>query len=139
MKKKKRRLTEFYQELDLTPAISVALILVLIFITGATQIFQSWLTVNVPRVRRAPSAQKEHKTEFKVNIHLKKNGIILLNESPVDLKSLDSLLPLLLLRSPTGLVLVSADSAVSHGDVVEIIDIAKKNGAREVALLKRRK
>ncbi len=137
--RKKRKVKEEFFELDLTPAISVALILVLIFITGAAQIFQTWLTVSAPKVRKAPEKQEAEATEFKVNIHLKNTGEILLNESPVSLKSLDSLLPYLLIRSATGLVLVSADSEVEHGKVVEIIDLAKQRGAKEVALLKRRR
>ncbi|MEN3045405.1 MAG: biopolymer transporter ExbD [Candidatus Hydrothermales bacterium] len=138
MRKKRRILRDTGFEVDLTPAISVALILVLIFVTGATQIFQTWLTVTSPRVKKAPQVVgEEQKTEFKVNIHLLSNGQILLNEELVDQKKLDSLLPELMLRSATGLVLVSADSEVEHGKVVEIIDLAKQKGAREVALLRR--
>ncbi|MEN3043632.1 MAG: biopolymer transporter ExbD [Candidatus Hydrothermales bacterium] len=138
MIRKKKRIKDTDFELDLTPAISVALILVLIFITGATQIFQTWLTVTSPRVRKAPQViEKEQKTEFKVNIHLLSSGQILLNEEVITQKKLDSLLPELMIRSATGLVLVSADSEVEHGKVVEIIDLAKQKGAREVALLKR--
>jgi|Deesub1362B_J571_1020462.scaffolds.fasta_scaffold01473_6 biopolymer transport protein ExbD len=140
MRKKKRVLKEENFELDLTPAISVALILVLIFITGAAQIFQTWLTVSAPKVRKAMGKKRQSSTtEFKVNIHLTSEGQILLNETPVSFEKLDSLLPYLLVRSASGLVLVSADSEVEHGKVVEVIDLAKQKGAREVALLKRRR
>ncbi len=140
MRKKKRVLKEENFELDLTPAISIALILVLIFITGAAQIFQSWLTVSAPKVRKAMGKKRQSPTtEFKVNIHLTSEGQILLNETPVSFEKLDSLLPYLLVRSASGLVLVSADSEVEHGKVVEVIDLAKQKGAREVALLKRRR
>jgi len=140
MRKKKRRLKEDSFELDLTPAISIALILVLIFVTGAAQIFQTWLTVSAPKIRKATEEKRESSTtEFKVNIHLTSEGQILLNESPISFEKLDSLLPHLLIRSATGLVLVSADSEVEHGKVVEIIDLTKQKGAREVALLKRRR
>ncbi len=137
MKKKKEFLRKDDFELDLTPAINVALILVLIFITGAVTIFQTWLTVSSPKLKKAPNVQEQSSTEFKVNIHLSADGSILLNEEPVSVNKLDSLLPFLLIRSATGLVLVSADSQVEHGKVVEIIDLAKQNGAKEVALLKR--
>jgi len=140
MRKKKRKLKEENFELDLTPAISIALILVLIFITGAAQIFQTWLTVSAPKVRKVAGKKKQSSTtEFKVNIHLTSEGQILLNETPVSFEKLDSLLPYLLVRSASGLVLVSADSEVEHGKVVEVIDLAKQKGAREVALLKRRR
>ncbi|MEO0270133.1 MAG: biopolymer transporter ExbD [candidate division WOR-3 bacterium] len=137
MKRKKGFLKESDFEIDLTPAINIALILVLIFITGAVTIFQTWLTVSSPKVKKAPNVQEQTMTEFKVNIHLSADGNILLNEEPVNFNKLDSLLPYLLIRSATGLVLVSADSQVEHGKVVEIIDLAKQKGAREVALLKR--
>ncbi|MEO0269649.1 MAG: biopolymer transporter ExbD [candidate division WOR-3 bacterium] len=137
MKRKKGFLKESDFEIDLTPAINIALILVLIFITGAVTIFQTWLTVSSPKVRKAPNVQEQTMAEFKVNIHLSADGNILLNEEPVSFNKLDSLLPYLLIRSATGLVLVSADSQVEHGKVVEIIDLAKQKGAREVALLKR--
>lgn len=138
MRRKSRVIPGGDWSIDLTPGINVALLLVLVFVLGAAPIFQTWLTVTAPKVRKAPFEKKTPTTEFKVNIHIKENGEIILNEEPVAYGKLDSLLPELLARSPSRLVIVSADSLVPHGKVVEILDLAKQKGAVEVALLRKR-
>ncbi len=124
--------------IDLTPGINIALLLVLVFVLGAAPIFQTWLSVTAPKVRKAPFEKESPTTEFKVNIYIKENGQIVLNEQVVNYEKLDTLLPELLARSPSRLVIVSADSLVPHGEVVEILDLAKQKGAVEVALLRRK-
>lgn len=124
--------------IDLTPGINVALLLVLVFVLGAAPIFQTWLSVTAPKVRKAPIEKVSPVTEFKVNIHLRANGEIILNEEKITYEKLEEILPELLARSPSRLVIVSADSLVPHGKVVEILDLAKQKGAVEVALLRRK-
>ncbi len=135
---RRRTLTGGDWSIDLTPGINIALLLVLVFVLGAAPIFQTWLSVTAPKVRKAPFEKKSPTTEFKVNIHIKENGQIVLNEQAVTYEKLDTLLPELLARSPSRLVIVSADSLVPHGKVVEILDLAKQKGAVEVALLRRK-
>ena len=135
---KRRSLIGGAPPIDLTPGINVALLLVLVFVLGAAPIFQTWLTVTAPKVRKSPIEKASPTTEFKVNIYLKDNGEIILNEEKVTYEKLEQILPELLARSPSRLVIVSADSLVSHGRVVEILDLAKQKGAVEVALLRRK-
>ncbi len=135
---KRRSLIGGAPPIDLTPGINVALLLVLVFVLGAAPIFQTWLSVTAPKVKKAPIEKVSPTTEFKVNIHLKENGEIILNEEKVTYEKLEEILPELLARSPSRLVIVSADSLVSHGKVVEILDLAKQKGAVEVALLRRK-
>lgn len=135
---KRRTLTGADWSIDLTPGINIALLLVLVFVLGAAPIFQTWLSVTAPKVKKAPFEKRSPTTEFKVNIHIKENGQIVLNEQAVTYEKLDTLLPELLARSPSRLVIVSADSLVPHGKVVEILDLAKQKGAVEVALLRRK-
>ncbi len=134
----RRRLIGGAPPIDLTPGINVALLLVLVFVLGAAPIFQTWLSVTAPKVRKAPIEKVSPTTEFKVNIHLKQNGEIILNEEPITYEKLEEILPELLARSPSRLVIVSADSLVPHGKVIEILDLAKQKGAVEVALLRRK-
>ncbi len=135
---KRRSLIGGAPPIDLTPGINVALLLVLVFVLGAAPIFQTWLSVTAPKVRKAPIEKASPTTEFKVNIHLKENGEIILNEEKITYEKLEEILPELLARSPSRLVIVSADSLVPHGKVVEVLDLAKQKGAVEVALLRRK-
>jgi biopolymer transport protein ExbD len=126
------------EPISITPSINIALILVLIFLTGASQIFMRWLMINIPRVRTQVTKQ-ELKSEFKVNIYLKDDQTVYVNEEPVKYKDLPQLITELLARSKTRLVLVSAHPRVSHGAVVDILDLSRQCGAGELVLLRRKK
>lgn len=124
-------------EVPIAPTINVALLLVLFFMMSAPMMYHSGITISAPSLKKAATQKKE--TEVKVNVHITDEGIILLNNEPVNEEQFPQLLAELLARSTSRIVLVSADENVPHQSVVTVLDLAKQKGALKLAILKRKK
>ena len=124
-------------EVPIAPTINVALLLVLFFMMSAPMMYHSGITISAPSLKKAAKQKKE--TEVKVNVHITAEGIILLNNEPVNEEQFPQLLAELLARSVSRIVLVSADDTVPHQSVVTILDLANQKGALKLAILKRKK
>ncbi len=135
MARKRIRPTFRHEGLIITSLVDIALSLVIGFIVALPFFFESGIFVSASKV--SPTATPAV-SDVKVNIFLTKDGNILLNEEPVEMKKLEELLPLLLARSLERKVIVSAEKGVKYERVVAILDMAKRLGAGELCLLKRR-
>lgn len=124
-------------EVPIAPTINVALLLVLFFMMSAPMMYHSGITISAPSLKKA--VQKKKETEVKVNVHITDEGVILLNNEPVNEEQFPQLLAELLARSTSRIVLVSADENVPHQSVVTVLDLAKQKGALKLAILKRKK
>ena len=124
------------QGLILNSLVDIALSLVIGFIISIPIFFESGIFVNAPGVAQGRAAEV---SDIKVNIHLLDDGNILLNEESVSYERLVELLPALLARSLERKVIVSTDSNVKYEKVIQILDLAKQNGAGELALLRSRR
>lgn len=136
MKRRRLRFSGESQGLILNSLVDIALSLVIGFIVSIPLFFESGIFVNTPGVAKSSGADV---SDIKVNIHLRDDGGILLNEEPVSYERLVELLPQLLNRSLERKVIVSTDPAVRYEMVVQILDLAKQNGAGELALLRSRR
>lgn len=121
-------------EAQITSLVDIALSLVIFFIVTLPALLESGIFVKAPGV--TPVGSTEQVDEFKVAIYLKADGTYLLNEEPIEKEQMGPLIELLLQRSVDKMVVVRADGAVSHGDVVEILDLAKEKKALRLALLR---
>lgn len=124
------------QGLILNSLVDIALSLVIGFIVSIPLFFESGIFVNAPGVAKGVSGDV---SDVKVNIHLLDDGGILLNEELVDYETLVVLLPELLARSVERKVIVSTEPQVIYERVVQILDLAKQQGAGELALLRTRR
>jgi biopolymer transport protein ExbD len=121
-------------EAQITSLIDIALSLVIFFIVTLPALLESGIFVKAPGIENVGGADQAD--EFKVTIYLRADGVYLLNEEPVEKEQLGPLIELLLQRSVDKMVIIRADGAVSHGDVVEILDLAKEKKAVKLALLR---
>lgn len=121
-------------EAQITSLVDIALSLVIFFIVTLPALLESGIFVKAPGVREVGGA--ESVDEFKVAIYLRADGTYLLNDEPIQKEKLGPLIELLLQRSVEKMVVVRADGAVSHGNVVEILDLAKEKKALKLALLR---
>jgi len=122
--------------LILNSLVDVSLALVIGFIVTIPIFFESGIFVNAPG---AAKARADDVSDIKVNIHLLDDGAILLNEELVDYEKLVELLSQLLARSLERKVIVSTDPGVKYERVIKILDLAKQQGAAELALLRIRR
>lgn len=123
-------------DINVTPLVDICLVLVIIFLTFAPLIYLSGITVT--RAKASKSPEQYTPTELKVNIYLKDDGTILLNDKIVSEDELKVLMKELLLRSINRTVTISADPLVRHKRVVWLLDLARDKGAVTLCILKRR-
>lgn len=123
-------------DINIAPLVDICLVLVIIFLTFAPMMYLSGITVT--RAKASKSQQQYDPTELKVNVYLKGDGSIVLNEKTVTEKELGYLMKELLLRSINRTVTISADPTVKHKKVVWLLDLARDKGAVTLCVLKRK-
>lgn len=120
-------------DINVTPLVDVCLVLLIIFMVMVPR--------NVPEISvRIPpeSKNKERKPpgEEPLVIGLSEEGALTLNRKPLDKNALgDELARQLEYRDKKVIFIDIADSA-RYGEAVEILDIAKKNGAEVLGVMK---
>ncbi|RKY95976.1 MAG: hypothetical protein DRQ06_02500 [Candidatus Hydrothermota bacterium] len=120
---------------NIVPLVDVSLSLLIMFVVSLPFVFETGIFVNAPGV---VATKGKPSSDVKVNIYLKSDGSILLNDEPVDRKELEKLLPELLRRSADRKVIVSADTSVDYERVIEVLDLSKEKGAAELVILRRK-
>ncbi len=119
-------------EINVTPLVDVALCLVIIFMVVSPFMIQAGLTVTESR---AGAATGKKSLEDNLQITLNEQDQIEVNGQAVALSDLKSILKEKLPKTKDGLVTVQAEKLNRVGQVVELMDIAKQSGAKQVALL----
>jgi biopolymer transport protein ExbD len=117
-------------EMNLVPLIDVALILVIIFMVLTPILVHTQLTVKLPKADTGtpPDAPST------VTVQISRNGVIVVEGSPVKWETLERELALRLPRSAQKTLLVQADKAVPVEKVVQVLDIAKKLGVGKLGI-----
>jgi biopolymer transport protein ExbD len=130
----RRRTAHAQTHIDLTSLIDVIFILLLFFLVTTTFVRDAGVTVNRPQaVRSEPLASSA------MRIVIVPSGAVFTDGRQVELGELGSLVKQFVAREPEGNVVVVTDESVSAGRLVEVMDAAKINGAKNVALATRQK
>jgi biopolymer transport protein ExbD len=125
--------------INLGPFSDVVTSLVIMFMLTIPFLVESgiYISRSLPARLNLPTPQQPQKSDIKVNIHMKADGTILLNEELVDPAILPDLIPKLLARSIRKQALLSADEEVIYENVISMIDLLKEKGASDVLIMKR--
>lgn len=119
--------------LDLTPMIDVVFLLLIFFLL--TSIFSKpSIPLNLPEAETAKVT-----AEPEVSIAIKKDGSILLNGEAAPAAELFALLSELYRHKETKSISLVSDKGVPFGRVVEVMDISKKAGVENIAVIAERK
>jgi len=119
-----------FTEMNLIPLIDVSLILVIIFMVLTPVLIQSQITVKLPESRSAlPSA-----AESAVQVQISREGVILIDGTPVKASELEHELMLRTAGSSVKNVLVQADRTVPVEKVVVVLDAAKRLGVKKLGI-----
>jgi biopolymer transport protein ExbD len=123
-------------EINVTPLVDVALVLVIIFMAVSPFVLQAGLLVSESKAGAAigKSALGEN-----VQVTLTKDGKIQVNSVEVQPSDLFNVLKDHIQESKDGLVTLEAQEQNLVGQVVEILDMAKQAGAKKVAILNKKK
>ena len=131
MKLKARR-SGVHANIDMTPMLDVVFQLILFFLVSTTFAMLPGIKMNLPE-----SATSESTSNLGITITAERNGTLWFNDKPVTF----STLPKELLSFDTGKVKkedfpvsIEADSQVTNGNVVKILDVIRSCGYASVNL-----
>ncbi len=107
-----------YDDINVTPMLDVAYVLLIIFIIMTTASVQG-IKVNLPKASTTPSLAKPQTKAVTIT----QDGTIFLDTYPVNLQELESLLRQYKTVNPQLPVVVKADSLIQYQRVVDVLDI----------------
>ena len=119
-----------YDDINITPMLDVAYVLLLIFIIMTTATVQG-ITVNLPKASSTPALSKP-KTKA---ISITKDGTIYLDTYPVSIEELETRLGQYKAATPDLPVVVKADGAVEYEKVVSVFDVVTRLEISQLGLV----
>jgi biopolymer transport protein ExbD len=124
---------DVYDEINITPMLDLAYVLLVIFIIMTTASVQG-IKVNLPKASETPAIAKP-KTKA---ISITADGTIYLDTFPVSLPELESLLRQYKARDPDLPVIIKADSTIQYQRVVDVLDLVGKLEITQLGLVTQR-
>lgn len=109
---------DVYDEINITPMLDLAYVLLVIFIIMTTATVQG-IKVNLPKASAQPSLA-QNKTKA---ISIAADGTIYLDTFPVTMPELENLLRQYKAATPDLPVIIKADSAIQYQKVVDVLDL----------------
>jgi biopolymer transport protein ExbD len=107
-----------YDEINVTPMLDLAYVLLVIFIIMTTATVQG-IKVDLPKASSAPSLAKP-KTKA---VSIAADGTVYLDTFPVSMSELENLLRQYKAADPTLPVIIKADSQIPYQNVVDVLDL----------------
>ena len=121
---------KIYDDINVTPILDVAYVLLLIFIIMTTATVQG-ITVNLPKASSSPSLAKP-KTKA---VSISQDGTLYLDTYPVTLQELETRLGQLKAATPDLPVVIKADGSIEYQKVVEVLDIVTRLEISQLGLV----
>ena len=121
---------DVYDEINITPMLDLAYVLLVIFIIMTTASVQG-IKVNLPKASAQPSIG-ESKTKA---VTVTEDGTVYLDTFPVTLAELETLLGQYKAADPNLPVIIKADSTVQYQRVVDVLDIAGRLEITQLGLV----
>ena len=118
-----------YDEINITPMLDLAYVLLVIFILMTTAAVQG-VKVNLPKASPAPSLAKPKTRAITVN----NDGKIFLDTMPVTLSELEQRLTQLRAQSPDFPVVVKGDTLTQYQNIMGVLDVLGRLNITQVGL-----
>ena len=119
-------------DINITPYIDILLVLLIIFMTTAPMQRHDH-PVRVPQPASADQQNKPRTESIIVEMDLDRK--VKLNKQPITLEELEATLTEVFSRSAVRDVFIRGDSALPYGEIFVLLDIARRSGANNIALL----
>ncbi|MEK7872484.1 MAG: biopolymer transporter ExbD [Chloroflexota bacterium] len=116
-------------DINVTPLVDVALVLLVIFMAAAPLIHQKALHLTLPKATRPQS-----KPSPAVRLMMDSDRRISLEGRIIEPARLDSELAALLRQDPALKLSLAADESVPYGEVARMLDEARKAGVKSMSL-----
>jgi biopolymer transport protein ExbD len=121
---------DVYDEINITPMLDLAYVLLIIFIILCTATVQG-IKVNLPKASAQPS-MAESKTKA---ITITADGTIYLDTFPVSMGQLESLLRQYKAATPDLPVIIKADASIQYQRVVDVLDVVGRLEISQLGLV----
>lgn len=121
---------DVYDEINITPMLDLAYVLLIIFIILTTATVQG-IKVNLPKASAQPSLA-ESKTKA---ISITADGTIYLDTYPVSMAELENMLRQYKAVTPDLPVIIKADSTIQYQKVVEVLDLVGRLEITQLGLV----
>jgi biopolymer transport protein ExbD len=115
--------------INVTPMVDIMLVLLVILMVASTYIVAQTLKVALPKARATDGTADKPNT-----VQLMKSGEMRWNEQPIVKPELAAKLKEAISAEPEMSLVVSADKEAQHGNVVEVMDMAKQAGITKFAI-----
>jgi biopolymer transport protein ExbD len=122
--------SDVYDQINVTPLLDLAYVLLIIFIILTTATVQG-IKVNLPKASSQPSLA-ENKTKA---ISITADGTIYLDTFPVTLPELENLLRQYKSATPDLPVIIKADSSIPYQRVVDVLDLVGRLEITQLGLV----
>jgi biopolymer transport protein ExbD len=127
-----------FSDINITPLTDIFLVLLIIFMVTTTAIAESGgqaggLKVTLPKGGRTDAPQPLHD----LSVAVLSDGRVVVGGKVVELGELQAMFKASAAANPETLVLVQADEGVFHGKVVEVMDLARREGLARLAIATR--
>lgn len=115
--------------LNITPLIDVVLLLLIFFMISTTFVVQPGINVNLPE-----TVTSEKQTRNDVVVVITKDNLLYLNDERISKRDILKRFKAEYNKNRNMVLIIKADKAVSHGMVVEIMDLANQAGIPRLAI-----
>jgi biopolymer transport protein ExbD len=115
--------------LNLTSLIDVLFILIIFFTVSSTFLEQPGIQLQIPEAETS-----ETHTVQKVVIYVNKEGRIYVNDDSVSMDNMIEAVQQLVSAQTDKSVVLQADSNISHGFIIKIMDRLRKNGIYKIVI-----
>ena len=118
-----------YDDINITPMLDLAYVLLVIFILMTTATVQG-LKVNLPRASSSPSLAKPQTKAITIN----NEGKVFLDTVPVTIPELEQRLSAAKASNPEVPVVVRGDSLTQYQAVMDVLDVVGRVGVTQIGL-----
>ena len=115
--------------INITPMVDVMLVLLMIFMMAAPAIYKAGMDLDLPQAKSGGKTER-----ITLNFILKKDGKLFLDQKPIQVKDIATIVKHTLNLNAQSDAMVAADRNLSHGDVVNVIDQIKQAGLKKVSM-----
>ena len=116
-------------EINIVPFVDIILVVLIIFMITTPFIVKPSINVNLPK-----AASGEETIPSQMNLTVTGKGELLLNGKPANEDEIKAFAQSSVSEKPETQAIISADKDISHGRVVEVIDIIKGAGITKFAI-----
>lgn len=119
-----------YDEINITPMLDLAYVLLVVFILMTTAAVQG-ITVNLPKASDAPSLSKPQTKAITITA----DGTIFLDTYPVTMEQLEATLQQYKAVNPALPVVIKGDAAVQYVNIVNVLAMLGKLDITQIGLV----